>query len=114
MSVINLGYSKELSEEKFWTKVGRYAKKLGGEAVHKAICLWLVIKDPEAPAWAKSVAIAALGYLIFPIDVIPDPLPGGLTDDIATIIAAFVTVSMYLTVEIQYKAKMMMPQWFRE
>jgi hypothetical protein len=51
--------------------------------------LWALIKDPNAGWGSKALAIAALIYLISPLDAIPDFIPVlGLTDDAAVIIAA--------------------------
>ena len=50
--------------------------------------LWELIRDPDAATSAKALAIAALIYLISPIDLVPDPIPvAGLTDDVAVIVA---------------------------
>jgi hypothetical protein len=51
--------------------------------------LWALIKDPNAGWGSKALAIAALIYLISPLDAIPDLIPVlGLTDDAGVIIAA--------------------------
>lgn len=56
----------------------------------KVMALWRFIQDPDAPWTGKVIAIAALIYLISPIDAIPDVIPVvGLTDDAAIILAAF-------------------------
>jgi uncharacterized membrane protein YkvA (DUF1232 family) len=107
-------YSKDFSDEGFWATVGKYAKKIGGESIHKAVCLWVVIKESNAPMWAKSTAMAALGYLISPIDAIPDLLPGGFIDDIGVVTAAFAILVSYITDEIQLKAWQMMPEWLQQ
>lgn len=56
----------------------------------KVMDLWRFVQDPDAPWSGKVIAIAALIYLISPIDAIPDVIPvAGLTDDAAIILAAF-------------------------
>jgi len=113
MNTTSMDYEKEFSDERFWAKIARYAKKIGGNVAFRAICLWLVIREPNVPYWAKSIAMAALGYLIMPLDVAPDPLPWGLADDSSIVLAAFATVAMHITPEIELKARMMMPEWLR-
>ena len=50
--------------------------------------LLATIGDPNIAWKSKTLAIAALIYLVSPIDAIPDLLPGiGLTDDVALIVA---------------------------
>jgi len=107
-------YSNKFSDEGFRSTVKKYAKKIGREPLHKAFCLWLVTKEGNAPVWAKTVAISALGYLISPLDAIPDFTPViGLGDDIATIAGAIVVLAAYITEEISAKADEMLPEWMR-
>jgi uncharacterized membrane protein YkvA (DUF1232 family) len=48
--------------------------------------LWALVKDPNGGWGSKVLAIAALVYLISPIDAIPDIIPVlGLTDDAAVL-----------------------------
>ena len=48
----------------------------------KILILWEIMKDPAAAKGAKAIAIAALLYVVSPIDAIPDVIPVlGLTDD---------------------------------
>jgi len=65
-------YSKKYSESSFWTKIKNYAKSAGKEVIEKALILYFCLKDPDTPAWAKSVIIGTLGYFILPMDSIPD------------------------------------------
>lgn len=59
--------------------------------------------------------MGALGYLILPIDLIPDVVPVlGLTDDAAAITLAYDTVKASITPEIERKAKEKLAQWFGE
>ncbi len=52
--------------------------------------LYNIIKDSETPWEYKAVAIAALIYLISPIDLIPDAFPIiGFLDDISIIMIAY-------------------------
>lgn len=48
--------------------------------------LWFALRHPQAPGWLKlGTALIAL-YLISPIDLIPDFLPGiGLVDDLVLV-----------------------------
>lgn len=56
--------------------------------------LWKFAKDPQAPWAGKAVAIAALIYLISPVDAIPDIIPIlGLTDDAGIITLAISMLS---------------------
>jgi uncharacterized membrane protein YkvA (DUF1232 family) len=41
----------------------------------EAAVVWLLLRDPRAPFAAKLVAIAALGYLVLPFDLVTDFIP---------------------------------------
>ena len=70
------------SEESFFDKILKYAKVIGVNLIFKALQLYYVLQKPDVPAADKGIIIAALGYLISPLDFIPDPIPvAGYTDD---------------------------------
>ena len=47
------------------------------------LVLYLVVRDPRTPWYAKAVAGLVVGYALSPIDLIPDFLPViGLLDDL--------------------------------
>ena len=57
---------------------------------NKVLTLWAMAKDTNAAWGSRALAIAALVYLVSPIDAIPDAIPVlGLTDDAAVLMAAF-------------------------
>lgn len=63
----------------------------------KVVFLWEKVKSPEIPLRLKITIIGALLYLILPIDVIPDSIPGlGLVDDVSVILWVFREVSNYV------------------
>jgi uncharacterized membrane protein YkvA (DUF1232 family) len=52
--------------------------------------------SPKVPTWTKVVPILALAYVIFPLDFIPDFIPGlGQLDDL-TVLLLFTWVFMQL------------------
>ncbi|HFQ5418775.1 TPA: YkvA family protein [Vibrio vulnificus] len=87
-------HASEYSEDKFWLKIKRFSKRLGEDVLISAITLYLVAKDRDTPTWAKSTILAALGYFILPIDVVPDVLLGvGYSDDVTVLTGAIATVA---------------------
>ena len=59
--------------------------------------------------------IGALGYMISPLDVIPDAIPiAGLTDDLAVLLFVLKKVWVDVDPEIQQKAKNRLSKWFDE
>lgn len=50
--------------------------------------LWRLARDPRVPARSKATLVLLLGYIVSPVDLIPDVLPGiGQVDEL--VIAAF-------------------------
>ena len=50
--------------------------------------LWRLARDPRVPARSKATLVLLMGYIVSPIDLIPDFLPGiGQMDEL--VIAAF-------------------------
>ena len=83
--------------------------------VEKALWLYYGAQDPKTPAWAKTVMIGALGYFIFPFDVVPDFVPGaGYTDDLGMLVAAIGTVALHISDETKQRAAEKKRQWFGE
>ncbi|MGQ8820132.1 YkvA family protein [Bibersteinia trehalosi] len=106
-------YEKDFSDEGFWEKVKKYAKKAGSEVIEKALMLYYCFQDSDTPLWAKSVIIAALGYFISPVDAIPDVIPGvGYVDDLGALAAAIASVAVHIKEEHKNKAKELLSQWF--
>lgn len=49
---------------------------------------WRLIRDPRVPLWAKVIPFITLGYILLPIDFIPDVLPIiGQIDDLGLLLA---------------------------
>ena len=99
-------YAPEYSEEGFKEKVVKYGRAIGAELLYQAFLLKIVLGKDEVPTQAKVAIIGALGYLICPVDAIPDFIPvAGYTDDAAALMAAYKMVQAYVTEEDRAEAK---------
>ncbi len=95
-------YEKNYSEVGFWKK----AKSLGKNILKPAVLLYYLMKSPDVPLHIKSTIMGALGYLILPLDLIPDFLPiSGLTDDGVALATVLKMCYDYLTPEIKAQAE---------
>jgi len=77
----------ELSHNTIWTKL----KSVDGiqALILDALILYSLVMDGDVPKWVKATAIAALVYLVDPIDAVPDFIPvAGYLDDLAILAAA--------------------------
>ena len=101
------------SDDAFWAKVKRFAKKAGAKVIYFALLLYYALSSPKTPKWAKTVIISALAYFICPIDLIPDTIPiVGFTDDLAALAAALKAVDTCITCDVKANAKAKLCEWF--
>ncbi|WP_299791663.1 YkvA family protein [uncultured Shewanella sp.] len=106
-------YSNEFSNRGFWSALTKYMKRLGRKSLQLALELYYAAEDSSTPIWAKSVIYSALGYLILPVDAIPDMVPGiGLSDDITILVAAMATVATHVKASHQLRAEERLKAWF--
>lgn len=80
----------ERAKREFEEGEGRYRGFAGIEYAHALLRLML---DSNQPWGLRSLAAAAILYLVIPIDVFPDCIPGGFTDDFAVILAVALSLS---------------------
>ncbi len=106
-------YQGEYSETKLWSKLSKFARQLGKDLVYQVLVLYYVMKSPDVPFKTKSIIVGALGYLILPLDLIPDVIPMlGFTDDAAAIAQAYMAVKNSITPDIEAQARNKTNEWF--
>ena len=106
-------FQKYYSEDSFWKKLLNFACTAGREVVEHALSLYYAAQETDTPAWAKTIIYGVLGYFIFPVDAIPDLIPGvGYGDDLGALAAALATVASHVTPEIKNRAKEKAAEWF--
>ena len=89
-----------------WRTLKKAAVGAGRKTLFSALILFYCLKDHDTPTWAKGVIVGALGYLILPVDLIPDIIPGaGYGDDWGAIVAALASVAAYIKDEHKAKAR---------
>lgn len=108
-------YEQHYNESSFLDKVTKYGKLIGINALYKAVQLWFVMQKPDVPATTKAVIMGALGYLIAPLDFLPDLMPVlGYTDDFVAITFALIKVQGYIDEEVERKSKNLLAKIFGE
>jgi len=107
-------YEKNYSEKSFWDKLAKSAKKMGRFAVENALKLFYAVYLGKATPAQISIIVGALGYLITPVDVIPDILPAGLTDDAGVLTAVVGMLACCSDPEVVAAAKAKTAEWFDE
>lgn len=107
-------FQQHYSESGFWDKVQKFSKQIGREVLEKALVLYYTGIDEKTPKWAKTVLFTALGYLILPLDTIPDITPGvGFADDTAALLAAAASVASCISEKHRQQAKQKIKTWFK-
>ena len=83
--------------------------------MYAALILYYTLQSDKISTANKAMIIGALGYMISPLDVIPDAIPiAGLTDDLAVLLFVLKKVWTDIDPEIQQKAKDRLSKWFDE
>ncbi|WP_051303144.1 YkvA family protein [Psychromonas aquimarina] len=99
-------HADEYSDESFWNKCTKYAKAIGGKGLEQAFTLYFATENEKCTLVHKTAIYGALGYLISPIDAIPDLTPIlGYTDDMGLIATALVGVASCIDEKTREKAK---------
>lgn len=96
------------------SKIGSVAKKVGVSTVYYCLLLYYALLNDKVPASKKVLVTAALGYLISPLDFIPDFLPGGLIDDGTILMFVLSNVSSSIDDEVIQQARVRLSDWFGE
>ncbi|GAA4865149.1 YkvA family protein [Paenibacillus vulneris] len=102
----NSKYEKHYSEQGFWSKLKKHAKDAGSKVVYSGLLLYYALQSPSTPTKAKIQIYGALGYLILPVDIVPDILPVvGYADDLGALMLAIGAVAMNIDDSVKQKAK---------
>lgn len=106
-------YADNYSEENLLHKISKFGAHIGLELLYKVAQLWCVMQKPEVPAKDKALIMGALGYLISPLDFIPDLTPVlGYSDDLVAITFALLKVQGYIDDEVKAEAKALLAKVF--
>jgi len=110
-----MSYASKFSQTDFVEKISRVAKRAGSKLVYAALILYYTLQSNKVSVKDKALIVGALGYLISPIDVVPDAIPiVGLGDDLTVLIYVLKMVWTDIDPEIKEKAKDKLTQWFDE
>ncbi len=108
-------YKDKFSQQNFIEKVQRIAKRAGAKLVYIALILYYLMQSDKVSLKDKAIIIGALGYLISPIDVVPDAIPiAGLADDLTVLLYALGKVWSQVDDNLKDKAKQKLSKWFDE
>ena len=102
----NSDYARNYSDNSFWNKVLNIAKKAGIKIIYLALLLYYALNSNNLSLKDRATIYFALGYLILPVDLIPDWIPViGLSDDFGTLMYAYKRIKENITDDIRKQAK---------
>ena len=108
-----MSYANKFSQSEFVEKISRIAKRAGAKLVYAALLLYYTLQSDKVSAKDKAIIIGALGYMISPLDVIPDAIPiAGLSDDLAVLLYVLKKFWVDVDPEVKLKAQERLKKWF--
>lgn len=109
-----MSYSNKFTNGEFLEKISKIAKRAGAKLVYIALVLYYTLQSDKVALKDKAIIVGALGYLVSPLDVIPDAIPiVGLGDDLAVLLYVIGKIGN-VSEEIKEKAKSKLTKWFDE
>lgn len=94
-------------------KLKHSVEKFCAKVVYYTLLLYNLLTSKDVPVKQKALIVGALGYLVLPLDIIPDALPVvGFTDDLRVLVCATHAVCNYVTPDIKQKAKAKLSELF--
>ncbi len=110
-----MSYANKFSQSEFVEKISRIAKRAGAKLVYAALILFYTLQSDRISVKNKALIIGALGYMISPLDVVPDAIPiVVLSDDLAVLLYVLKTVWTDVDPSIKDRAKEKLSKWFDE
>ena len=80
--------------------------KRGWSLKRKMLLLYFAFRDPRTPWYSKLTALAAVLYLLSPIDLIPDFIPvAGFIDDLVIVPLILGVASTFLPADVKIRAE---------
>lgn len=110
-----MAYKDKFTESGFAEKISRIAKHAGSKLVYAALILYYTLESDKVSLKDKAIIVGALGYLISPLDVVPDAFPIiGLGDDLAVLVFVLKKIWGDVSEDVKAKAHAKLSKWFDE
>ena len=91
----------------------RLLRRAGRTLARPALECFEMLLDGNTPPQARFTVMAALTYLVLPLDLIPDFIPAaGFTDDLVALTALLGLCSRHITPGIRQRAQRRLDLWF--
>lgn len=94
-------------------KLKKSGKDMGVKLVYYVLLLYYSLLDGKVPLKDKLIVVAALGYVISPLDFIPDFVVAGFLDDMSIVAFALHRIKSNVTPEVERQALSKLQEWFK-
>ena len=106
-------YKDKFTQQVFFYKIQRIANRAGAKMVYVALLLYYLMQSDKVSLKDKAIIIGALGYLISPLDAVPDAIPiAGLSDDLGVLLYALSKVWSSVDDDMKKQAHEKLSKWF--
>ena len=108
--------SKKIDFAVVWDGIKSFARKAGRTAARPVLLLWFVMRSDSTPRKDKLMILAAIAYVVLPIDLISAkriPIIGWI-DEVTSIAVAVQKMADRITPEIEREADAVLDRWFAE
>ena len=86
--------------------------RAGRTLAQPALEAFEMLIDPSTPTQVRMTMLAALTYLIMPMDLVPDLVPiAGFSDDLVALTAVISLWGQYMSPEIRLRARKKLDKW---
>ncbi|MBD8014213.1 YkvA family protein [Planococcus wigleyi] len=97
--------AKHFNANAFFSKISKSVKYLSTETIYYSFLLFEVFQSRKVSQADALIIVGALGYLILPVDLIPDFIPVvGFADDTALILKAVSKIHSSIDEEVKFLA----------
>lgn len=107
-------YAGHYNPGELFKKLGKVARKVGEKTVYVVLVLYYATFDKGLPMKDRLMVLAALGYFILPLDILPDALPGGFADDAAALMYVVKHIWKNLSPTTIENARRKLKEWFKD
>jgi uncharacterized membrane protein YkvA (DUF1232 family) len=91
----------------------RLLRRAGRTIARPALECLELLQDPATPAPVKITVLAALTYLLVPLDLVPDFIPAaGFSDDLVALTTLLGMCGTHITPAIRQRAQRKLDAWF--
>ena len=91
----------------------RLLRRAGRTLARPALECFELLLDGSTPHQVRVTVLAALTYLVLPLDLIPDFIPAaGFSDDLVALTALLGLCTRHITPQIRDRAQRRLDQWF--